>query len=64
VNRACARVVEVLALDALARAAVASGDGAEADLLLADADRRMRDASRFLSERDRVDAAAVRLLRT
>lgn len=59
--------VEVLALDALARIAAAGGGGggstddrARADALLNEADARMGDADRFITDRDRVDARALR----
>ena len=55
--------VEVFAVDALARAARASGDAATAAALVAQADERMTAASHFVSERDRVDAVAARRAR-
>ena len=52
--------VEVFALDALARLRAGTGDGSGALELCGHADARMVDASTFISERDRVDARAVR----
>lgn len=52
--------VEVFALDALARCAVLDGDAETAIELLERADARMRVASHFITEHDRVDAAATR----
>jgi tetratricopeptide (TPR) repeat protein len=54
--------VEVLTLDALARMALETGDGATARDLCEAADRRMETASHFIAERDRTDARAVRQL--
>ena len=54
--------VEVFALDALARRAAVDGDLDTARDLCAAADRRMEAVSHFISERDRVDAHAVRAL--
>ena len=51
---------EVFALDALAREAAGAGDTETATCLLAAADERMRDASHFVSERDRIDADMAR----
>ncbi len=53
--------VEVFALDALARAALADGDDATARALCDQADERFATASHFITERDRVDAAVVRV---
>ena len=47
--------VAVFALDALARIAAVEGDESAARRLRADADRRMRGASHFITEADRVD---------
>ena len=52
--------VEVFALDALARIAAEAGQAARARDLCEAADRRMRSASHFITERDRTDARAVR----
>jgi hypothetical protein len=52
--------VEVFALDALARIAANAGDVATAQKLCDESDRRMETASHFVTERDRVDAHAVR----
>ncbi len=52
--------VEVFALDALARVAVAAGDITRARELCAAADRRMDAASHFITDLDRIDAHAVR----
>jgi hypothetical protein len=52
--------VEVFALDAMARAATLGGDVVTAEALAARAEVRMREASHFISERDRVDAHALR----
>jgi predicted ATPase/DNA-binding SARP family transcriptional activator len=52
--------VEVLALDALARAAAAAGDVAVAGGLCDAADLRMTYASHFITELDRSDARVVR----
>ncbi|MPY92935.1 MAG: hypothetical protein GEV08_07665 [Acidimicrobiia bacterium] len=54
--------VEVFALDALARIAAEAGDIDSARRLSANADRRMEDASHFISDFDRIDAHAVRQL--
>ncbi|MDQ1670405.1 MAG: hypothetical protein QOE40_2466 [Actinomycetota bacterium] len=51
--------VEVFALDALARIAVAAGDVTTAEGLGDAADRRMAAASHFITDRDRTDAHAV-----
>ena len=50
--------VEVFALDALARAASQRGDTHTAGVLGDAADRRMASASHFITDLDRVDAAA------
>lgn len=50
--------VEVFALDALARVARTTGDDVQAGTLAAQADRRMRDAAHFITERDRTDRHA------
>ena len=50
--------VEVLALDALARVAAGAGETATARDLAAEADRRMVEASHFITELDRTDARA------
>ncbi len=52
--------VEVFALDALARAAVAHGDIDTARALSDLADRRMESASHFITDRDRTDAHITR----
>ena len=52
--------VEVFALDALARIALEESDVATAKGLCEAADRRMRIASHFITERDRTDARSVR----
>jgi predicted ATPase/DNA-binding SARP family transcriptional activator len=52
--------VEVFALDALARIAADAGELDEARSLCEAADRRMPTAAHFITERDRVDARAVR----
>jgi predicted ATPase/DNA-binding SARP family transcriptional activator len=52
--------VEVFALDALARSAAGADDAVRAGDLWEAADRRMRSASHFISERDRTDARSVR----
>ena len=52
--------VEVFALDALARAASEDGDVDMARELFERADRRMKAASHFITNRDRTDAAAAR----
>ena len=54
--------VEVFALDALARIAAAAGDITRARELCETADRRIEDASDFITDLDRVDARAVRQL--
>jgi predicted ATPase/DNA-binding SARP family transcriptional activator len=54
--------VEVFALDALARIAAEAGDITRARELCETADRRMKDASHFITEFDRVDARSVRQL--
>jgi predicted ATPase len=54
--------VEVFALDALARSAAESGDMGTARQLSAKADRRMEAADHFITDRDRTDAHAVRLM--
>ncbi|HST86277.1 MAG TPA: BTAD domain-containing putative transcriptional regulator [Kineosporiaceae bacterium] len=51
--------VEVFALDALARLAVRAGDPSTARDLRRTADRRMKDASHFITDRDRTDAHAA-----
>jgi predicted ATPase/DNA-binding SARP family transcriptional activator len=50
--------VEVFALDALARIATEAGDAATARERTAEADRRMRSASHFITELDRTDRPA------
>ncbi len=50
--------VEIFSLDALARRAAERGDGATARELAAAADRRMQDASHFITELDRADRLA------
>jgi tetratricopeptide (TPR) repeat protein len=52
--------VEVFALDALAHIAAAAGDISTARDLGAAADRRMADASHFITDLDRIDAHTVR----
>ena len=52
--------VEVFALDALARIAAEAGDVAAAAALCDLADRRMVDASHFITELDRTDALLVK----
>jgi predicted ATPase/DNA-binding SARP family transcriptional activator len=52
--------VEVFALDALARIAAEAGDFATAHGLRAAADARMEVAAHFITDRDRIDARAVR----
>jgi hypothetical protein len=52
--------VAVFALDALARRATDAGDTARANELFEEADRRMSEASHFITELDRTDAYAVR----
>jgi tetratricopeptide (TPR) repeat protein len=52
--------VEVFALDALARLAVADGDIATAENLVRAADRQMQAASHFITDLDRVDARWAR----
>jgi predicted ATPase/DNA-binding SARP family transcriptional activator len=52
--------VEVFALDALARIALEVGDVATARELCEGADRRMENASHFITERDRTDARLVK----
>jgi hypothetical protein len=54
--------VAVFALDALARVAAATGDIAGARQLSGEADRRMDAASHFITDLDRTDAHAVRLI--
>jgi hypothetical protein len=54
--------VEVFTLDALARIAANVGDLARARELCDTADRRMADASHFITDFDRVDARSVRQL--
>jgi hypothetical protein len=54
--------VEVFALDALARLAVADGDVATAENLVRAADLRMRAASHFITDLDRIDARWIREL--
>ena len=54
--------VEVFTLDALARIAAAAGDITRARELCEIGDRRMKDASHFITDLDRVDARAVRQL--
>jgi len=54
--------VEVLALDALARIAAASGAIGTARELCEEADGRMESASHFITELDRTDARWVRQL--
>ncbi len=54
--------VEVFALDALARIAATAGDISTAHRLLDVADARMAAASHFITDRDRTDAHAVRLM--
>jgi tetratricopeptide (TPR) repeat protein len=51
---------EVFALDALARAAVTSGDSNHAQQLVDEADRRMAASTHFIAELDRVDAPRFR----
>ncbi|HEY4610611.1 MAG TPA: BTAD domain-containing putative transcriptional regulator [Ilumatobacteraceae bacterium] len=52
--------VEVFALDALARSALEQGDVDASRALSELADRRMQSASHFITDRDRIDAHAVR----
>jgi predicted ATPase len=52
--------VEVFALDARARNAAMAGDAITARELCEAADRRMRSASHFITDLDRVDARSVR----
>ena len=54
-------VVEVFALDALARIAAEAGDIDTARRLCARADRRMADASHLITDLDRTDARLVKL---
>jgi predicted ATPase/DNA-binding SARP family transcriptional activator len=53
--------VEVFALDALARIAAEAGDASTARDICDEADRRMEEASHFVTELDRTDAHWVRL---
>jgi hypothetical protein len=59
-RRADDAAAEVFALDSLARLAAASEDAARARHLIGTADRRMKAASHFITERDRTDARWVR----